>query len=179
MSRIGRSPIVLPANVTATINAGNEVVIKGPMGELKEKFNDKLGIAVDGNVLTVTRDNDEKLMRSLHGLTRAKIANMVKGVIEGYKKELEIVGVGYRAELKGKNLVMFLGFTHPVTIEPKEGITFEVPQQTQIVVKGLDKALVGQVAAAVRAVKKPEPYKGKGIRYAGEHVVIKEGKSGM
>lgn len=179
MSRIGRNPVELPANVTAEINAGNEVIVKGPKGELKQKFSNKVEIKLDGNVITVSRSSEQKDVRSLHGLTRAMIANMVHGVTEGYSKTLEIVGVGYRAQLDGKKLVMFLGFSHSVEVEPAEGITFEVSAQTQIVVKGIDKQAVGQAAANIRAIKPPEPYKGKGIRYQGEYVALKEGKSGM
>lgn len=179
MSRIGRLPVELPANVTAEVNPGNEVVVKGPKGELRQKFSNKVEIKLDGNVIHVTRASDDKQIRALHGLTRAMIANMAHGVEMGYSKELEIVGVGFRAQLSGKKLVMNLGFTHTVEVEPKEGISFEVPSQTQIIVKGIDKQMVGQVAADIRAIKPPEPYKGKGIRYAGEYVALKEGKSGM
>ena len=179
MSRIGRLPVELPANVTAEVNPGNEVFVKGPKGELRQKFSNKVEIKLDGNVIHVTRASDDKQIRALHGLTRAMIANMAHGVEVGYSKELEIVGVGFRAQLSGKKLVMNLGFTHTVEVEPKEGISFEVPSQTQIIVKGIDKQMVGQVAADIRAIKPPEPYKGKGIRYAGEYVALKEGKSGM
>ena len=172
MSRIGRLPVELPANVTAEVNPGNEVVIKGPKGELKQKFSNKVEIKLDGNVISVSRASDDKEIRAM-------IANRARGVNEGYSKELEIVGVGYRAQLSGKKLVLNIGFTHSVEVEPKEGISFEVPSQTQIIIKGIDKQMVGQVAADIRAIKPPEPYKGKGIRYAGEYVALKEGKSGM
>ncbi len=178
MSRIGRHPIELPANVQCEVN-GNEVTVKGPKGELKQCFSNDVCVKLEGTTLTVTRDSDEKNIRSLHGLTRALIANMVHGVTEGYSKSLDIVGVGYRVQLQGKNLVFNLGFTHPVEVAPADGIEFEVPNQNQVIVKGLDKHLVGQVAANIRGIKPPEPYKGKGIRYTDEHVVIKEGKSGM
>ena len=153
--------------------------VKGPKGELAQAFSGDMEIKVEGNVITVSRPSDDKQHRALHGLTRALIANMVKGVNEEYVKELEIVGVGYRAQLSGKKLVLGVGFTHNVEIEAPEGIRFEVPAQTSIIVRGIDKQKVGQVAANIRAVKPPEPYKGKGIRYKDEHVRRKEGKTGM
>lgn len=179
MSRIGRHPIELPANVQCEVSEDNEVIVKGPKGELKQKFSNDVNIKLEGTTLTISRDSDDKRIRSLHGLTRALIANMVHGVTEGYSKSLDIVGVGYRVQPQGKGITMSLGFTHPVNIEPAEGIEFEVPSQNQIIVKGIDKQLVGQVAATIRAIKPPEPYKGKGIRYTDERVTIKEGKSGM
>ncbi|MBS6511629.1 MAG: 50S ribosomal protein L6 [Clostridiales bacterium] len=179
MSRIGRLPVELPAGVTASVEAGNVLKVKGPKGELAQAFSGDMEIKVEGNVITVSRPSDDKQHRALHGLTRALIANMVKGVNEEYVKELEIVGVGYRAQLSGKKLVLGVGFTHNVEIEAPEGIRFEVPAQTSIIVRGIDKQKVGQVAANIRAVKPPEPYKGKGIRYKDEHVRRKEGKTGM
>ena len=177
MSRVGKMPIAVPAGVTVTVSPENVVTVKGPKGELKQKFSNKVEIKLDGNVISVSRASDDKEIRALHGLTRAMIANMARGVNEGYSKELEIVGVGYRAQLSGKKLVLNIGFTHSVEVEPKEGISFEVPSQTQIIIKGIDKQMVGQVAADSRAIKPPEPYKGKGIRYKGEHVRRKEGKT--
>ena len=179
MSRIGRLPVELPAGVTASVEAGNVLKVKGPKGELAQAFSGDMEIKVEGNVITVSRPSDDKQHRALHGLTRALIANLVKGVNEEYVKELEIVGVGYRAQLSGKKLVLGVGFTHNVEIEAPEGIRFEVPAQTSIIVRGIDKQKVGQVAANIRAVKPPEPYKGKGIRYKDEHVRRKEGKTGM
>ena len=179
MSRIGRLPVELPAGVTASVEAGNVLKVKGPKGELAQAFSGDMEIKVEGNVITVSCPSDDKQHRALHGLTRALIANMVKGVNEEYVKELEIVGVGYRAQLSGKKLVLGVGFTHNVEIEAPEGIRFEVPAQTSIIVRGIDKQKVGQVAANIRAVKPPEPYKGKGIRYKDEHVRRKEGKTGM
>ena len=179
MSRIGRLPVELPAGVTASVEAGNVLKVKGPKGELAQAFSGDMEIKVEGNVITVSRPSDDKQHRALHGLTRALIANMVKGVNEEYVKELEIVGVGYRAQLSGKKLVLGVGFTHNVEIEAPEGIRFEVPAQTSIIVRGIDKQKVGQAAANIRAVKPPEPYKGKGIRYKDEHVRRKEGKTGM
>lgn len=179
MSRIGKLPVELPAGVTASLESGNVLKVKGPKGELAQKFSGDMEITIDGNVLTVKRPSDSKQHKALHGLTRALIANMVTGVNEEFKKELEIVGVGYRAQLSGKKLVLNMGYSHPVEIEQPAGITFEVPSQTQIIVKGIDKQQVGQVAANIRAVRAPEPYKGKGIRYKGEYVRRKEGKSGM
>ena len=170
MSRIGRLPVELPAGVTASLEAGNVLKVKGPKGELAQAFSGDMEIKVEGNVITVSRPSDDKQHRALHGLTRALIANMVKGVNEEYVKELEIVG---------KKLVLGVGFTHNVEIEAEDGIRFEVPSQTSIIVRGIDKQKVGQVAANIRAVKPPEPYKGKGIRYKDEHVRRKEGKTGM
>ena len=179
MSRIGKLPVELPAGVTASLEAGNVLKVKGPKGELSQAFSGDMEIKVEGNVITVSRPSDDKQHRALHGLTRALIANMVKGVNEEYSKELEIIGVGYRAQLSGTKLVLSVGFTHNVEIEAKPGIRFEVPQQTSIIVRGVDKQQVGQVAANIRQVKPPEPYKGKGIRYNDEHVRRKEGKTGM
>ena len=176
MSRIGKQPIPVPAGVEVTIN-GTEVTVKGPKGTLGYTFNEDMIIELQDGVITVSRPSDERGHRSLHGLTRTLIANMVIGVSEGFQKDLEIVGVGYRATLKGTDLDMALGFSHPVLIKPEAGITFEVPSPTKISVKGIDKQRVGEVAAQIRKLRPPEPYKGKGVRYAGEHVRRKLGKA--
>lgn len=178
MSRIGKKPISLPNGVSVTVEQGNTVHVKGPKGELSQKIHDDMKVSVVDNVVTVERPTDEANHRALHGLSRSLIQNMVIGVSEGYKKELEIVGVGYRAQKQGKKLVLNMGFSHPVEMEEPQGITFEVPSPTQIVVNGIDKQLVGETAANVRKVRPPEPYKGKGIRYADEFVRRKEGKTG-
>ena len=178
MSRIGKKPISLPNGVSVTVEQGNTVHVKGPKGELSQKIHDVMKVSVVDNVVTVERPTDEANHRALHGLSRSLIQNMVIGVSEGYKKELEIVGVGYRAQKQGKKLVLNMGFSHPVEMEEPQGITFEVPSPTQIVVNGIDKQLVGETAANVRKVRPPEPYKGKGIRYADEYVRRKEGKTG-
>lgn len=177
MSRIGKLPVSVPAGVEVSIN-GNEVNVKGPKGELTQTFHKELTIekAEDGSIV-VSRPNDERESRAMHGLTRTLIHNMIIGVSEGYSKTLELVGVGYRAAVKGNNLELNLGFSHPVIIAKPEGITFECPDQAKIVVSGIDKQQVGQVAADIRKWRKPEPYKGKGIRYQGEHVRRKEGKT--
>ena len=178
MSRIGRKPINIPAGVTVTVDA-NVVSVKGPKGTLTQKFHPNMNIAVEGNEILVTRPNDDKENRSLHGLTRTLIHNMVIGVTEGFKKELDVNGVGYRVQKQGKNLVMNLGYSHQVIVPEIEGITIECPSANKIVVSGADKQMVGQFAAEVREKRPPEPYKGKGIRYKGEYVRRKEGKSGM
>ena len=178
MSRIGRAPIAIPANVTVTIAEGNVVTVKGPLGTLTSTFLPAVTIALDGATLTVTRESDEKEIRAVHGLTRALIANMVEGVTNGYSKRLEIVGVGYRVEKQGKKLVLNLGYSHPVNFEEGNGITFEVPDANTIVVKGIDKQAVGQMAAQIREKRPPEPYLGKGIKYAGEKIRRKAGKTG-
>jgi large subunit ribosomal protein L6 len=175
MSRIGRKPIPVPEAVTVEIAPG-QVAVKGPKGELNQQLSPDMKIAQAENEVTIDRPTDRGEHRALHGLTRSLIANMVEGVTDGFEKQLEIQGVGYRAQLKGKTLEMALGYSHPVTIEPPEGIEFVVPQPTEIVVKGIDKQLVGQVAADIRKRRPPEPYKGKGIRYRGEHVARKVGK---
>ncbi len=177
MSRIGRKPITVPAGVEVTID-GSTVTAKGPKGTLSGTFNSNITIAKDGDVITVTRPNDEKENRALHGLTRTLIANMVEGVSNGYSKTLEIVGIGYRAALQGKTLELNVGFSHKVNITPEEGLTIAVPSPNQIVVSGADKQKVGQLASEIRGVRPPEPYKGKGIRYANEYVRRKEGKTG-
>ena len=176
MSRIGKKPITIPAGVEVKVN-GNEVTVKGPKGELKNTFNADMAIAMEGNEITVTRPTDDKEHRSLHGLTRTLIANMVEGVANGYSKTLEVNGVGYRVQKQGKNLVMNLGFSHQVIVEEVPGITIEVPSPNQLVISGADKQLVGQFAAEVREKRPPEPYKGKGIKYADEHIRRKEGKA--
>jgi len=176
MSRIGKEPVVVPSGVTVELN-GQTLTAKGPKGELTRTFHDLMKIEQDGETITVTRPDDSREARSLHGLTRTLINNMVVGVSEGYSKTLELVGVGYRASLKGKNLEMQLGFSHPVTVEPPEGIEFSIDDEGRIIVSGASKEAVGQVAANIRAWRKPEPYKGKGIRYEGEHVRRKPGKA--
>ena len=176
MSRIGKQPIPVPSGVEVKIE-GTSVSVKGPKGELSGVFDERLTIELDDGAITVSRPDDERESRSLHGLTRSLIANMVTGVSDGFQKSLEIVGVGYRAALKGSDLEMQLGLSHPVVVKPEPGITFEVPAPTQIVVRGIDKQRVGQVAAEIRALRKPEPYKGKGVRYEGEHVRRKLGKA--
>ena len=177
MSRIGRKPITVPAGVEVAID-GSSVTVKGPKGTLSGTFNSNMTIAMDAGVITVTRPDDEKENRSLHGLTRTLIANMVEGVSNGYSKTLDIVGIGYRANLQGKDLVLSVGYSHTVTIAAPEGITIACPSPNQIVVSGADKQVVGQIAAEIRGVRPPEPYKGKGIRYSDEHVRRKEGKAG-
>lgn len=177
MSRIGRMPIVLPAGVDFKV-AENVVTVKGPKGTLTQKINPIIHVEVNGNEVLVTRPNDEKQARSLHGLTRTLLNNMVIGVTEGYKKELEVNGVGYRVQKQGSNLVMNLGYSHQVIVSEIPGITIEAPGPNQIVISGADKQLVGQFAAEVREKRPPEPYKGKGIRYTGEYVRRKEGKAG-
>src|SRR6202035_5661381 len=177
MSRVGRSPIALPSTVTLEVTEGR-VTVAGPNASLERAIPEGISVRQDGDVLLVERPDDEREHRALHGLTRSLIANMVQGVTEGYTKELEIVGVGYRAQSSGPgSLELALGFSHPVVFTAPEGITFEVPVPTRIIVKGIDKEAVGQVAADIRKLRKPEPYKGKGVRYAGERVVRKAGKA--
>ena len=176
MSRIGKKPIAIPAGVNVTID-GSNVTVKGPKGELKNTFADSMAIAVENNEIIVTRPSDAKEHRALHGLTRTLIANMVEGVTNGYSKELEVNGVGYRVQKQGKNLVMNLGFSHQVIMEEIPGITIDVPGPNKIVISGADKQMVGQFAAEVREKRPPEPYKGKGIKYADEHIRRKEGKA--
>ena len=178
MSRIGRAPIAIPAGVTVTIAAGNNVTVKGPKGTLTSTFLPVVAITEENGAIVVTRASEEKEIRAIHGLTRALIANMVEGVTNGYSKRLEIVGVGYRAEKQGKKLVLNLGYSHPVFFEEGNGITFEVPDSNTIVVSGIDKQVVGQVAAQIREKRPPEPYLGKGIKYAGEQIRRKAGKTG-
>lgn len=175
MSRIGRAPIPVPENVKIDLD-GRRVTVTGPKGTLEHRVADPIEVAQEEGVLVVTRPTDRGPHRALHGLTRSLVANMVEGVTDGFSRQLEIVGVGYRATLKGKDLELALGFSHPVSVVPPEGISFEVPAPTQIVVKGIDKQAVGQVAAEIRRIRPPEPYKGKGVRYAGEQVRRKVGK---
>lgn len=177
MSRIGRKPIPVPAGVTVTVD-GSTVAVKGPKGQITRTFRPEMTVRVDGGVVTVERPSDQKEHRALHGLTRALLANMVQGVTDGFRRSLDIVGVGYRAEKKGSALVLSVGYSHPVTYPQPEGITISTPSPTNIVVEGIDKQKVGQVAAEIRAVRPPEPYKGKGIRYTGEQVRRKAGKAG-
>lgn len=178
MSRIGNSPIALPSGVEVKID-GDVVEVKGSKGTLSQKLAAGISVSVDDGTVTVSRANEERETRALHGLMRSLVNNMVIGVSEGYTKELTAVGVGYRAALKGSQLELQVGFSHPVQIDAPEGITFEVPEPTKIIVGGTDKQLVGQVAADIRAVRPPEPYKGKGIRYSDEHVRRKAGKAGV
>ena len=175
MSRIGRKPITVPSGVEIRIEP-ELVTVKGPKGELSERISRDMTVQQDGEVLTVERPTDRGEHRALHGLTRSLVANMVEGVTNGYEKSLDIQGVGYRAALKGKNLELALGYSHPVSIDAPDGIEFEVPQPTRVVVKGISKQMVGEVAANIRKQRPPEPYKGKGIRYEGEYVARKVGK---
>ena len=177
MSRIGNKVIVLPAGVELT-NNNNVVTVKGPKGELTREFSKDIEIRVEGTEVTLHRPNDSKEMKTIHGTTRALLNNMVVGVSEGFKKELEMRGVGYRAQLQGKKLVLAVGKSHPDEVEAPEGITFELPNPTTIAISGISKEVVGQTAAYVRSLRSPEPYKGKGIRYVGEFVRRKEGKTG-
>jgi len=177
MSRIGRKPINIPAGVEVKINDG-VVTVKGPKGTLTQKVHPNMDVKVEGTEVIVSRPDDEKLNRSLHGLTRTLIHNMVVGVTEGYKKELEVNGVGYRVQKQGKNLVMNLGYSHQVIVSDTDDITIEAPGPNRIIISGIDKQKVGQFAAEVREKRPPEPYKGKGIKYAGEHIRRKEGKAG-
>ena len=176
MSRIGKQPIPVPSGVEVKID-GSTVTVKGPKGELTQTFSEEMTVKLEDGEITVTRPSDERTHRALHGLTRSLLANMVTGVSEGFSKNLEIVGVGYRAALKGSDLEMQLGFSHPVLVIAEPGITFEVPVPTKITVSGIDKQRVGQVASEIRRWRPPEPYKGKGVRYQGEHVRRKLGKA--
>lgn len=176
MSRIGKKPINIPKGVTVTLN-GDSIKVKGPKGELESKFHPNMSIDIKDDVLTVARPNDQKENKALHGLTRALIQNMVVGVTDSYQKTLDIVGVGYRAELKGKNLLLNIGYSHPIYFMPPDGVSLQAPTQTQIVVSGIDKQLVGMVAAKLRSIRKPEPYKGKGIKYSDEQIQRKAGKT--
>ena len=178
MSRIGKAPITVPSGVDVTV-AGDTVTVKGPGGTLSRSIPGSISVRQDEGTLVVERPDDERESRSLHGLTRSLVNNMVVGVTTGFTKELEIVGVGYRAEAQGPGtLRLALGFSHPVMVNAPDGVTFEVPQATRIVVKGIDKEKVGQVAADIRSLRKPEPYKGKGVRYSGERILRKAGKAG-
>jgi len=177
MSRIGRKPIEIPNGVSVSVN-DRVVTVKGPKGTLTREVHPEMNVVVDGNVVTVQRPSDNKLHRALHGTTRTVISNMVNGVTEGYQKTLELVGVGYRANKSGNKLVLNVGYSHPVEFVAENGIDFEVPAATKIVVKGIDKEKVGAIAAKIRSVREPEPYKGKGIKYEGERILRKEGKAG-
>ena len=178
MSRIGRKPIVIPAGVTVTVAEGNVVTVKGPKGELTQTMHGDMIIKVEAAEVIVERPSEQKLHKSLHGLTRTLIANMVTGVSEGFKKELEINGVGYRAQKQGNKLVLGLGYSHPVEMEDIPGLTVEIPAPNKIIVSGADKQAVGQLAAKIREKRPPEPYKGKGIKYVDERIIRKEGKVG-
>ena len=177
MSRVGNKLIVVPDGVTVDVANDNTVTVKGPKGTLVKTFSPEITINVNGAEITLTRSSEVKHVKQLHGTTRALLANMIEGVNTGFTKNLEIVGIGYRAQLKGKTLVLNVGYSHQVEIESEEGVTIEVPSQTEIKVSGIDKERVGEVAAKIRAVKKPEPYKGKGIKYVGERIIRKEGKT--
>ena len=178
MSRIGKMPIVVPAGVEVTVAAGNVVTVKGPKGTLTKNLHPDMIIEKGEGVITVSRPSEIKAHKALHGLTRTLLNNMVVGVTEGYEKTLEVNGVGYRVQLQGKNLLMNLGYSHPVEMVPPEGVTIEVPNPNTIIVKGTDKQVVGEFAAKVREKRLPEPYKGKGIKYSYEHIRRKEGKAG-
>jgi large subunit ribosomal protein L6 len=177
MSRIGKATITVPAGVDVTVAAGR-ITVKGPKGELARVIPGNITISQEGDTITCERPNEENKTKAMHGLTRSLVNNMVIGVTEGFSKELQIVGVGYRAEAQGKDIRLSLGFSHTVDVKAPEGITFDIPAQTQVIVKGIDKEVVGQVAANIRSIRKPEPYKGKGVRYLGERVVRKAGKAG-
>ncbi len=176
MSRIGKKPIEVPKGVTITKN-GNVVKVKGPKGELEIRFHSKMSVDVKDDEIVVTRPDDSKENKALHGLTRALLQNMVDGVLNPYSKTLDIVGVGYRAELKGKNLLLNIGYSHPIYFMPPDGVTLQTPAATQIVISGIDKQMVGLIAAKIRSIRKPEPYKGKGIKYSDEQIQRKAGKT--
>ena len=178
MSRIGKLPITVPAGVTVNVDENNFVTVKGPKGTLSQQVNPIIKLNQEGNVLTLTRPSDAKPHKAMHGLYRALVANMVHGVTEGFSKALELVGTGYRASVENNVLTINIGFSHPVVLPAPEGITYECPAQTKIVVKGANKQQVGNLAADIRAIRKPEPYLGKGIKYENEHIRRKEGKSG-
>ncbi|MEQ6355720.1 50S ribosomal protein L6 [Lysinibacillus sp. NPDC097279] len=178
MSRVGKKIIEVPANVTVTVAADNTVTVKGPKGELVRSFHQDMKIEQEGNVISVSRPSDSKEHRTNHGTTRALLANMITGVSAGFEKSLELIGVGYRAQLQGKKLVLNVGYSHPVEFTPEDGLEVEVPSNTKIIVKGISKERVGALASNIRDVRPPEPYKGKGIRYEGEYVRRKEGKTG-
>jgi large subunit ribosomal protein L6 len=177
VSRIGKLPIPISDNVNVQISNDNIVTVKGPKGELTQKFSERVKIKVDGNEIIVNRQSDDKVDRSLHGLSRALLANMVAGVNEGFSKKLEIVGVGYKAEMKGKKLILNVGYSHPIILGVLDEIKLETPSPTEIIVSGINKELVGAVSAKIRSFRKPEPYKGKGIKYAGEYIRRKAGKA--
>lgn len=177
MSRIGNKVVVLPAGVEIKQD-GNNITVKGPKGELTREFSSDIKMNIEGNEVTFTRPNDSKEMKTIHGTTRANFNNMVVGVSEGFQKALELIGVGYRAQVQGNKLTLNVGYSHSVEMTAPEGVTFEVPANTQVIVKGINKEVVGELAANIRGVRPPEPYKGKGIRYVGEFVRRKEGKTG-
>ena len=177
MSRIGKLPIDIPDNVTVDLSKENLMIVKGPKGELSNKFSPHMDITVEDKRILVARRNDEKLARSLHGLTRALISNMVEGVKTGFSKKLEIVGIGYKAELKGKKLLINIGYSHPIIVSVSDDISLSTPSPTEIIISGIDKELVGLVSAKIRSFRKPEPYKGKGIKYSGEYIRRKAGKT--
>ncbi|WP_037291557.1 50S ribosomal protein L6 [Saccharibacillus sacchari] len=177
MSRIGRKPIEVPGGVEVTLN-NTAITVKGPKGTLTRELHKDMKVTVEGNTITVERPSDNKEHRSLHGTTRSVVSNMVSGVTEGFSKSLELVGVGYRASKSGEKIVLNVGYSHPVEITPESGIEFEVPSNTKIIVRGIDKERVGAYAAQIRKVREPEPYKGKGIKYEGERIIRKEGKAG-
>ena len=177
MSRIGNKPITVPSGVEIKIE-GQNITVKGPKGTLSREFHKNMTVTLADNVLTVTRPDDEPANRSLHGLTRTLINNMIQGTVQGFERKLEVNGVGYRASKKGNNLLLNLGYSHPVEVEAPEGITFDVPNQNEIIVKGMDKELVGQTAAVIRTKRPPEVYRGKGIKYVEEVIIRKEGKAG-
>ena len=177
MSRIGNKVVVLPAGVEIKQD-GNNITVKGPKGELTREFSSDIKMNIEGNEVTFTRPNDSKEMKTIHGTTRANFNNMVVGVSEGFQKALELIGVGYRAQVQGNKLTLNVGYSHPVEMTAPEGVTFEVPANTQVIVKGINKEVVGELAANIRGVRPPEPYKGKGIRYVGEFLRRKEGKTG-
>jgi len=178
MSRIGKKPVAVPAGVQITVSKDNLVTVKGPLGQLEQRMPEDTQIKIEDNQALVTRLSDDKTHRSLHGLTRSLLANMIEGVTKGYVRNLELVGVGYRAALQGKDLNLVVGYSHPVIINPPRGVEFEVPAPNKISVKGIDKQVVGQIAAEIRAVRKPEPYLGKGIKYEGEQIRRIVGKAG-
>ena len=178
MSRIGKMPITVPAGVTVNVDENNLVTVKGPKGTLTQQVNPDITLKQEGNILTLERPTDSKPHKAMHGLYRALVHNMVVGVTDGFSKTLEMVGTGYRASVEGKTLTINIGFSHPVVLEAPEGITYETPNQTTIVVKGSNKQQVGNLAADIRAIRKPEPYLGKGIKYQNEHIRRKEGKTG-
>lgn len=178
MSRVGNNPIDIPSGVEVSVS-GNSVSVKGPKGTLERSFDERISVSVADGVVSLSRVDDERESRALHGLSRALIANMVEGVANGYSKELQAVGVGYRAALKGSSLELQLGFSHPVNVTAPDGVTFEVPEPTRIIISGINKQLVGQTAADIRKIRPPEPYKGKGLRYSDEHVRRKAGKAGI
>lgn len=181
MSRIGKKPIAVPAGVTVTVSETNLVTVKGPKGTLSEQINPGITVKQEGAEIVVTRPNDEKQYRALHGLSRTLVANMIIGVTDGYERGLEIVGTGYRAEMKGKDLLLHLGYSHDILVEAPEGITYDVPKEgngLKVFVRGASKQQVGQIAAVIRGKRPPEPYHGKGVRYAGEHIRSKAGKAG-